>query len=104
MLRLLVTRQQVGRHALPGRHEVEGAEVLGQPDRLIDHALLLLVVSHLDIAGKREVLTQRMALEPVVGQEAAEIRIRSAARRVGKECVSTCRSGWSPEPYKKNRS
>src|SRR3546814_20303837 len=75
MLRLLVTRQQVGRHALPGRHEVEGAEVLGQPDRLIDHALLLLVVSHLDIAGKRAVLTQRMALEPVVGQDAAEIRI-----------------------------
>src|SRR3546814_7167543 len=23
---------------------------------------------------------------------------RSEERRVGKECVSTCRSGWSPEP------
>src|SRR3546814_14680853 len=26
---------------------------------------------------------------------------RSAERRVGKECVSTCRSRWSPYPYKK---
>src|SRR3546814_14881021 len=26
---------------------------------------------------------------------------RSEERRVGKECVSTCRSRWSPIPYKK---
>src|SRR3546814_15431284 len=26
---------------------------------------------------------------------------RSAERRVGKECVSTCRSRWSPSHYKK---
>src|SRR3546814_1297191 len=26
---------------------------------------------------------------------------RSEERRVGKECVSTCRSRWSPYPYKK---
>src|SRR3546814_12466344 len=28
---------------------------------------------------------------------------RSEERRVGKECVSTCRSRWSPYHYKKNR-
>src|SRR3546814_13653810 len=28
---------------------------------------------------------------------------RSEERRVGKECVSTCRSRWSPYPYKKKR-
>src|SRR3546814_11377320 len=28
---------------------------------------------------------------------------RSEERRVGKECVSTCRSRWSPYPSKKNR-
>src|SRR3546814_11039461 len=28
-------------------------------------------------------------------------RQRSAERRVGKECVSTCRSRWSPYHYKK---
>src|SRR3546814_12467178 len=27
-------------------------------------------------------------------------RFRSEERRVGKECVSTCRSRWSPYPYK----
>src|SRR3546814_13360578 len=27
---------------------------------------------------------------------------RSEERRVGKECVSTCRSGWSPDHEKKN--
>src|SRR3546814_12270671 len=26
---------------------------------------------------------------------------RSEARRVGQECVSTCRDRWSPQPYKK---
>src|SRR3546814_18775244 len=29
-------------------------------------------------------------------------RLRSEARRVGKECVSTCSSRWSPIHYKKN--
>src|SRR3546814_21065606 len=28
---------------------------------------------------------------------------RSEERRVGKECVSTCRSRWSPYNYKKNK-
>src|SRR3546814_19939675 len=31
-------------------------------------------------------------------------RSRSEERRVGKECVSTCRSRWSPDHYKKNTS
>src|SRR3546814_19885940 len=29
--------------------------------------------------------------------------IRSEERRVGKECVSTCRSRWSPDHYKKKK-
>src|SRR3546814_12851492 len=28
---------------------------------------------------------------------------RSEERRVGKECVSTCRSRWSPDHYKKQK-
>src|SRR3546814_15501041 len=28
---------------------------------------------------------------------------RSEERRVGKECVSTCRSRWSPDHYKKKK-
>src|SRR3546814_15352488 len=30
-------------------------------------------------------------------------QIRSEERRVGKECVSTCRSRWSPSHYKKKQ-
>src|SRR3546814_17529507 len=30
------------------------------------------------------------------------IKLRSEERRVGKECVDTCRSRWSPYHYKKN--
>src|SRR3546814_19461053 len=29
--------------------------------------------------------------------------VRSEERRVGKECVSTCRSRWSPYQYKKKK-
>src|SRR3546814_18945694 len=29
------------------------------------------------------------------------VEVRSEERRVGKECVSTCRSRWSPYHYKK---
>src|SRR3546814_14996926 len=32
-----------------------------------------------------------------------EAATRSEARRVGKECVSTCRSRWSPYQYNKQR-
>src|SRR3546814_17576872 len=33
-----------------------------------------------------------------------QIHWRSEERRVGKECVRTCRSGWSPYHYKKKES
>src|SRR3546814_19102221 len=32
------------------------------------------------------------------------LQFRSEERRVGKECVSTCRSRWSPYHYKKKNS
>src|SRR3546814_3379332 len=32
----------------------------------------------------------------IAGDKAAVIGFRSEERRVGKECVSTCRSRWSP--------
>src|SRR3546814_12879662 len=37
------------------------------------------------------------------GEDGEELH-RSEARRVGKECVSTCRSRWSPYHYKNNTS
>src|SRR3546814_13199948 len=37
-------------------------------------------------------------LHPATSNEEGDLlmRLRSAERRVGKECVSTCRSRWSP--------
>src|SRR3546814_19722701 len=52
-----------------------------------------LPVADPQIAGFR----RRSAGEPRI----IEVR-RSEERRVGKECVSTCRSRWSPYHYKKN--
>src|SRR3546814_16710192 len=49
----------------------------------------------------------RWRLKPVVFMLAmlfemtSTLRCRSEERRVGKECVSTCRSRWSPYHYKK---
>src|SRR3546814_14028820 len=39
------------------------------------------------------------------GSSRREVSIpRSDERRVGKECVSTCRSRWSPDHYNKNKT
>src|SRR3546814_11966770 len=35
-------------------------------------------------------------IDPVVGEEKHQRDERAEERRVGKECVSTCRSRWSP--------
>src|SRR3546814_18558160 len=45
-------------------------------------------------------------LEPVVasfGESQVDSLPRSDERRVGNECVSTCRSRWSPYNYKKKK-
>src|SRR3546814_12729385 len=34
---------------------------------------------------------------PLIDEDLAAGRLRSEGRRVGKECVSTCRSRWSPK-------
>src|SRR3546814_7573140 len=35
-------------------------------------------------------------VDVVHGEQRADLALRSEERRVGKECVSTCRSRWSP--------
>src|SRR3546814_15614631 len=44
--------------------------------------------------------SQHFAFSPAA---AFPITSRSEERRVGKECVSTCRSWWSPYHYKKHK-
>src|SRR3546814_18010883 len=71
------------------------------------------IVDQLEQEGRRQLPTERELAEQIgVGRRAvrralevleAEGRIwrrqgRSEERRVGKECVSTCRSRWSPYP------
>src|SRR3546814_14988234 len=38
---------------------------------------------------------------PITASSALRLRTRSEERRVGTECVSTCRSWWSPYHYTK---
>src|SRR3546814_20256450 len=52
----------------------------------------------------RDALTKVAQALPIVGPFTAISPIkRSAERRVGKECVRTCRSRWSPHHYKKKQ-
>src|SRR3546814_15204909 len=46
---------------------------------------------------------QRARTQRITDWAKAELK-RSEERRVGKECVSTCSSRWSPYPYKTKNS
>src|SRR3546814_13609737 len=66
-------------------------------------------------AARAEGFTGRIAIHPAQvdiinaafmpsPEELADAhRVRSEERRVGKECVSTCRSRWSPDPNKQKQ-
>src|SRR3546814_11682475 len=69
-----------------------------------------LAVALADLAIGLEFAQQFFQRQPVVGPDIEGARdlaladhariLRSEERRVGKECVSTCRSRWSPYNYK----
>src|SRR3954452_1558375 len=71
---LLVPRQAVAR-TFPRREEIEIAEFLGEAHLLVHDALLLVVVADLHEPGERKILAQRMALEAVVGEQPAHVRM-----------------------------
>src|SRR3546814_2829861 len=50
---------------------------------------------HTDIL-ERAIELYRIAIDHVAGRISPVTEMRSEERRVGKECVSTCRSRWSP--------
>src|SRR3546814_16028321 len=68
-----------------GRVERQPAGVEQRPDRAFRIAQQGFVRLQMD--------TARIARAPGIHRALA---VRSAERRVGKECVSTCRSRWSP--------
>src|SRR3546814_3026548 len=49
-----------------------------------------------DLLAKTQALRARAADQRVVAVAGEQVLDRSEERRVGKECVSTCRSRWSP--------
>src|SRR3546814_17180068 len=58
------------------------------------------------VEAAREVGARDMSAGTGVGQEKGRVSgtvFRSEERRVGKECVSTCRSRWSPDHKKKKK-
>src|SRR5690606_16369512 len=61
--------------AFTGRAEIEIEELLLELDRVVDDALHPIVPVQLDITGERNVLAQRMPLETVVGEDAAQVRM-----------------------------
>src|SRR3546814_14017806 len=53
------------------------------------------------IQAHRPTAVLHLAAYTAAGESVAEPgKYRSEERRVGKECVSTCRSRWSPSHYK----
>src|SRR3546814_13499651 len=60
-----------------------------------DHALQPLAQLR-DVLGGRSLAMRLRDLVIVLGRQYQYREVRSEERRVGKECVSTCRSRWSP--------
>src|SRR3546814_13001552 len=74
-------------------HDV--VEVLGDGAHLVGTSMGGMV--SMNAAGLRPDLVHSLTvIEPPAFALANDIPARSEERRVGKECVSTCRSRWSP--------
>src|SRR3546814_16306142 len=71
-----------------------GETVPRAPGSAADRLVQLLIAQQADAgaAGVTAIVVQR----PQQLQHLDRAAVRSAERRVGKECVSTCRSRWSP--------
>src|SRR3546814_12174744 len=54
------------------------------------------------LAAKAKYYTEARRLARLASQ-CSVVEKRSEARRIGKECVSTCRFRWSPSHYKKKK-
>src|SRR3546814_9249388 len=73
-------------HVIGAADKAERMQVQAVGDRTRHHVDP--AVGHLQLAAA-QIVAERHRVSP-------DLRIRSEERRVGKECVSTCRSRWSP--------
>src|SRR3546814_19180496 len=83
------------------RNDIGGVQPAAQPD--LDHAGIGRNPRKREEGGGGGRL-KKADLVIAVGIEHLGKHFRSDARRVGKECVRTCRSRWSPYHYKKKKT
>src|SRR3546814_2545559 len=84
----LAGREQRARRFLPRHHQVP------EPGR---EPMARVVALRAQLGGGAQRFGNALGRAFVVGGEGhAHMAVRSEERRVGKECVSTCRSRWSP--------
>src|SRR3546814_20153304 len=85
-------------HRKPGQRRPHHVELAG--DRQME-----LIEAQDALPGIMRIAEQQPASvgRRVLAQRDGVAADRSEERRVGKECVSTCRSRWSPYHYKKNK-
>src|SRR3546814_14676908 len=77
----------------PVGREADAVGIIAREDHFLDEAAVDLGVENPDdVVATRGIIDLAMIGEP---EAAVGIEHRSEARRVGKECVSTCRSRWS---------
>src|SRR3546814_14897241 len=83
------------RHADDDLWAGEAAAIVHLADKVLDHLLG-------DFEIRDDAVAQRPDRHDVAGRAAEHhlglVADRSEERRVGKECVLTCRSWWSPDP------
>src|SRR3546814_12816436 len=110
----LVERQQRDVAAAPGDQHVVGLQLVVQQRVAVAVGLALEESVALRIedpqldAADRTAVAQRGRVHVQLVLVGARVQAdiadgRSEERRVGKECVSTCRSRWSPYPEKKQK-
>src|SRR3546814_12206893 len=78
------------------RRRREGVVEIFVDDGALDERHTVMQQSGDDAARVEPAVFRRVMLEPAQVQRVAFVGERSEERRVGKECVSTCRSRWSP--------
>src|SRR3546814_21070292 len=67
----------------------------GRADTATDPAPLEMFVTLIQLKPRSE-WRPGMTMDKIIEELASRLKIRSEERRVGKECVSTCRARWSP--------